>query len=145
MMALAGLGGPKATLYIRYRGGIGDRTIALELVTPAQILTPLKLIYDGMAAEKGRVLVGCRPYAPGHHFVVYDTGHGLPPEALEKLLNPHIGAVQFEPGSAGLELARDMQRKVPGSTVALMTHDRSIEALYLIVIGLIGAGGFNLG
>lgn len=34
-------------------GGIGDHTLALEHVTPDQILTPLRLIYGGMAAEKG--------------------------------------------------------------------------------------------
>ena len=33
-------------------GGIGDRSVALEKVTPAQILNPLKLIYASMAVEK---------------------------------------------------------------------------------------------
>lgn len=44
-------------------GGIGDRTLALEAVTPEQILAPLRLIYGGLAVEKGidlrlRVAVG---------------------------------------------------------------------------------------
>lgn len=34
-------------------GGIGDRTLALEVVAPEQIMAPLRLIYGGMAAEKG--------------------------------------------------------------------------------------------
>lgn len=34
-------------------GGIGERTVALEPVFPEQILDPLKLIYGGMALQKG--------------------------------------------------------------------------------------------
>lgn len=34
-------------------GGIGDRTVALEPLSPEQILDPLKLIHGGMALQKG--------------------------------------------------------------------------------------------
>jgi two-component system, sensor histidine kinase LadS len=136
-------------------GGIGDRTIALELVSPDQILTPLKLIYGGMAAERGielrmhmtskpmvtdrvlvarivsnllsnalkytdtgKVLVTCRAGSHGHRFQVFDTGHGLAPQALQMLLSRNIGAVQFERGAdghgAGLHIAKELAARVGG-------------------------------
>jgi two-component system, sensor histidine kinase LadS len=138
-------------------GGIGDRTLALEAVTPEQIMAPLRLIYGGMAAEKGidlrlrvaagdlvtdrvlvarilgnlvsnalkytdtgRVLVTARRHAGGHRFQVFDTGHGLAPDALRSLLSDDAGRVRFESDAdghgAGMHIVKALAARI-GATL----------------------------
>jgi len=47
-------------------GGIGDRTLALEVVEPERILAPLRLIYGSLAVEKG---IDFRLRSSAHEFV----------------------------------------------------------------------------
>lgn len=137
-------------------GGIGDRSEALEKMTPAQIVTPLRLIYASMAGDKGidlrlrmtstplvtdrvlvarilsnlvsnalkytdsgKVLVACRVRSGVHRFQVYDSGHGMKPQAVESLLHADTGAVQFENSAggqgAGLTIVKALANRVGGS------------------------------
>jgi two-component system, sensor histidine kinase LadS len=138
-------------------GGMGDEVLALELLRPAQILTPLAMIHGATASDKaidlrirttnrelvtdrvlvsrilgnfvanavkftdsGTVLVTCRRAAAGHRFQVFDTGHGLHPDALAQLLDPDTGAVHFgeraDGSGTGFHIAKHLAVRL-GATI----------------------------